>query len=740
MAISWLMSLTVGSAGALVLVLAASTGVAKGEPPIGPPAAPAILQGVDGLSAPGVPGSVVVWGEHAEAIVCGGREGRREAVVAAARLGRGRIVAFGHTGYADAATLDDPDTRRVFVNAAKWSLGEGTPAPIGVIGGTAAGVLREAGLEAESAELRDLAEGLSRWRAVVLLRDSLDKEQVRLLHRFVEEGGGLIVAQTGWGWRQIHSGRDLRENAINQALAPAGLAFGEGTPDTANGGRYDARAALSELVNASRAIAVIEGDEKALPKSELAQAELTLLAAARVVPRDDPVLRPRLAALRTRGGDRVPSAARPLRRDEVSARVGLALSMEELDAMPLEACAAHPASEDFPGPIPAGTPRGRHTRTIDTRVPGWHSLGLYAAPGETITLHVPAHAAKAGLDLQIGSHTDELWHHDAWKRVPRVARRAPIRGEATRLASPFGGIVYVDVPRSCSLGVIEIAVSGVAESPLFVRGKTDPARWRGSIRHAPAPWGELASGKVIVTVPSELLRGLDDPEGVLDVWDRVLDAAADLATIPRERARPERYVCDVQISAGYMHSGYPIMTHLDAAGAMASREKLLAGNWGLFHELGHNHQEREWTFSGTGEVTCNLFSLYIMETVCATPPEQAHEANDQTAARIAKYFDKPASLERWQQDPFTALVMYRQMREAFGWETYKKVFAEYRALAPDDRPKSDPEKRDQWMERMSRASGKNLAPFFERWGVTITPQAAERVNTLDAWMPPGMEP
>lgn len=39
-----------------------------------------------------------------------------------------------------------------------------------------------------------------------------------------------------------------------------------------------------------------------------------------------------------------------------------------------------------------------------------------------------------------------------------------------------------------------------------------------------------------------------------------VDAAADLAALStRARPRPERYVMDVHISVGYLHSGYPIM-------------------------------------------------------------------------------------------------------------------------------------------------------------------------------------
>src|SRR5687767_13981526 len=122
-------------------------------------------------------------------------------------------------------------------------------------------------------------------------------------------------------------------------------------------------------------------------------------------------------------------------------------------------------------------------------------------------------------------------------------------------------------------------------------------------------------------------------------WDQVLDAVADLACIPRERKRPERIVADVQISAGYMHSGYPIMTHLDSVAQTVQFHRMKSGTWGHFHELGHNHQRGEWTFSGTGEVTCNWFSLYVMETLCGKPPGQGHDAMEpaKVAERLRKH-------------------------------------------------------------------------------------------------------
>ena len=187
-----------------------------------------------------------------------------------------------------------------------------------------------------------------------------------------------------------------------------------------------------------------------------------------------------------------------------------------------------------------------------------------------------------------------------------------------------------------------------------------------------------------------------------------------------------------------MHSGYPIMTFLDKSVEHSiSTSELAAGSWGHFHELGHNHQQGDWTFDGTREVTCNLFSLYVMETVCGKPPGQGHEAMkpDVVDKRLRSYLGSTDKFFRWKSDPFLALTMYDQLRAGFGWETYKKVFAEYRALPITGRPKTDEEKRDQWLVRFSRAAGKNLGPFFEAWGVPTSASARQSIAGLPVWMP-----
>ncbi len=308
--------------------------------------------------------------------------------------------------------------------------------------------------------------------------------------------------------------------------------------------------------------------------------------------------------------------------------------------------------------------------TIDLAVLGWHSTGLYAPPGSVITVSAaPGLPAGSGLSVRIGAHTDLLWDRATWPRVPDIVRSFALHGEKTEAASPFGGLVYLEVPDNAIPGTASLTVAGAVEAPLYEHGKTTAEEWK-AIRERPGPWAELATAKVILTVPSSQVRGLDDPVSVMALWDRLLDAAADLAAIPQDRRRPERYVADVEISVGYMHSLYPIMTHLDAAPVMVSREKMMANHkgvpWGLAHELGHNHQQDSWTFEGTGEVTNNLFSLYLMETVIGITGADGHPALQDPDKRIAGYFGCGAQFTEWKTDPFLALQTYIQLKDAFG--------------------------------------------------------------------------
>ncbi len=575
----------------------------------------------------------------------------------------------------------------------------------------------------------------------------LSGKQAAAVSEFIRHGGGLITGDTGWGWLQLNPGKSLtRDHVGNKIISQAGLVWADGGLAHTNAVGFDATAIPSPNVLAGRALNTIEAQaagRSQVGKAALAQAAWTVTHVARSLPADDEILLPRLRRLQQEhAAEAIPSPDQPLTIDQPLARLALTLEMQQITTAPVEQVKAYPSAKYFPGAVPADAPRVTESQSINTAVPGWHSTGLYAAPGEKIEVTIPDTAVGHDLGVRIGCHTDSIWHLSRWKRAPEISRSYRLATATTAAANAFGGLIYVEVPNKCQLGTISIEIKGGVKAPHFVLGRTTNEDWKNTFRDLPAPWAELESSKVILSVPSADIRTLDNPVQLMDFWVHVLDSCNELLSRPLERTRPERYVADVQISAGYMHSGYPIMTLLDAAQYGTQLDHLLhKGSWGHFHEMGHNHQSPSWTFSGTGEVTENLFSLYLSDHCCdldGDPHPAVNAANRDRTYR--NYFAHGPNFDKWCRDPFLALYMYMQLQEAFGWEAYKQVFAEYDRLSPAERPKSDGQKRDQWMVRFSRTVGRNLGPFFEAWGVPTSPAARESIRELPVWLPAAFPP
>lgn len=719
------------------LLLAASICLSPAPLPADEPgvAAANLLEGLSGdVPVFGTPGVLAVWGPDASVVITAAGE-RGAAVPLAVRgmMGKGRVVCFSHTGYVG-ATPPGPATE-LLAKSVRWAAKVDGPLRVGVIGSdgrdTLAAALGPGAVVASlSTEWHDSLGGLS---CLVVSGWRLNDRDLASLRAFVEEGGGIVAAQTAWAWT-VPPGKSLLDNPLNRLMAPAGIAWTGGTSGKSSDKGLSLDAGPAEL-NASKALDFLLGDPKDAKRRDAASHALT--AAARLLPPGDTLLRPRLATLLAERREGVtPGEKSPIRVRDAAARALLAFEIADLASQPSPK--AHRAASSFPGSVPADAPAVTVTRTIDTGVQGWHSTGAYAPPGSPITVRLGPGVNPGGMRVRIGCHEDAIWHLPEWKRVPEITMEVDLRLGPTTVTSPFGGLVYISVAKDAKPRKVDVTVEGGCEAPFFELGVTTPEAWMKR-RNAPAPWAELATSKVILSVPSEHVRTLEDPAALMAFWDRIMDAMADLAGLDHARPRPERYVADMQISAGYMHAGYPIMTHLDAAADMTTLERLRKGPWGLLHEMGHNHQSGLWTFEGTGEVTCNVFAMYVIETVCERPWIEGHEGLKDRGRQIAAHVAKGRSFERWKSDPFLALQMYAQLVEGFGWQPFKDVFADYRSIPPEKQPRTEQSKRDEWMLRMSNRLNRDLGPFFEAWGVPVSDKVRLQTRTWPGWMPPEMD-
>ena len=704
-----------------------------------------LLDGVQAVNASGLPGPVCAFGDEAFAYITGGAKGGASLPLAVAtRYGTGRAVALGKGEFLVPEVFKSLDTGRMILNALHWAAGKAE----GITVGTYQRPGFAEALQQQGVNARDIAlDELGSVDVVIVSPHRTTDADNEAIRRFILRGGGLVAGALGWGWQQLNPGKSLPEDMpANRLMAPMGVVWPDGMLDRTMEGGYVAGEAPSALTNASRALQAAlahSSGARKLSLDDIKQVSTVLSRTAQALPESDQILLPRLRELARSDQMKVtPTLRNPLKIEDVLSRLVLTMQTRQAMSAPAAEVVALPAAASFPGTVPDEAPRITETLQIDTAVPNWHSTGLYAAPGELLHVELPQQATDKGLRVRIGSTHCRNWHHASWARAPEITRQYSLTQTDTPVANAFGGLVYIMVPGECDLGVIRVTVRGAVQAPYFVLGQTGLDEWRNTLRNLPAPRAELASGKAIITVPSKDVRALDDPEQLMKLWDRILDLCADLAAWPsHDRKRPERYVADDQLCAGYMHAGYPIMIPTSAAPKILDVEHLTKeGNWGLYHETGHNHQSGDWTFGGTGEVTVNLFTLYVYDKLCGIATQDGRMARQNSLSSLVRYFDQGAPFDQWKRSPFLALAMYVQLQQAFGWEAFQQVFAEYRGLPQDQRPKSDDEKRDQWMVRFSRHVGKNLGPFFELWGVPTSQQARASVEALDLWMPEDFPP
>ena len=219
----------------------------------------------------------------------------------------------------------------------------------------------------------------------------------------------------------------------------------------------------------------------------------------------------------------------------------------------------------------------------------------------------------------IGVHEDALYDMDYFSRNPNdLSKRFDLNKDTTTIYSPYGALLYFDIPLTDKGNLFSAKAVNVINAPYFKMGKTSQKDWLNTIRNYPAPWAELATDKLILTVPSDSIRNLNDPEKLMKFWNEVMHADADLAIAPRKRNHPERIIADNQVAAGYMFTTYnKIVVPIDEclSWMLNEKNKRASGSWGHFHELGHRHQFWGIDFDELEEVSVNLYSVYVCNTV-----------------------------------------------------------------------------------------------------------------------------
>jgi hypothetical protein len=731
----------------------------------------ALLQGVGKVPVPSEPdflGTTITLNEQPEIILTAEvvpddpEHSFQLIALASSHLGKGKLLAFSTSAYFRKPLVQQAEVQKLLLNCLNWG-SSARRKRVQVWGGDDALVALLT--QQARAKLVGTAAALDPSADILMLSQEVaDTAMVRRIESFVRQGGTLLHGYPLPNM-PLTPLQKLSEARFNQLLNQAGL-LQSGYIAV----KYPKRAFLSadpapRYLGIRNMLESVRAGIYQLPPAPMQGGYIfsyTLEQALGRNPADAPIQkRIRQAAHYSPDSLIIPTPEKPVKMGQNYSAYFMQHLLQEnqLREHPDPTYVA-PAAATFPGAVPATAARLTTELVVPVQVgftgnvepsPGSrraHSTGLYVPAGKKALIYLTANDSSRKIQAQIGVHDDELTNKPRFTREAfDLTRRFDLTRERTEIYSPYGGLLLLNIPDTTALKQLRIKVQGVVQAPRFQLGKTSLAAWQKTIRQYPAPWAELVSDNISLTVPSASIRTLDDPTKVLAFWDAVLATDAKLAALPTPRRHPERIIVDQEVAYGQMFTtADKIVVPNDEYGCqhMLDANYLWKnGSWGHFHELGHRHQFHNIDFEGLGEVTVNLYTMYVFDKLLhrglyANNHERLRSKQHVTEV-VTHYLANSPSFEKWKDDPFLALAMYVQLIDAFGWEPIEQVYRQYRQLPRSQYPATEAAKRDYWFSAISTATRRNLGPFFAQWRVPVGEEAAKAVTSYPTWLPSEMQ-
>ncbi|MCG7310869.1 M60 family metallopeptidase [Brachybacterium sp. ACRRE] len=367
-----------------------------------------------------------------------------------------------------------------------------------------------------------------------------------------------------------------------------------------------------------------------------------------------------------------------------------------------------------------------------------HPSGFHLPADTVLTVEVAAATAET-CRLVVGAPDAEA---DEAKRDPR---EYDLDVGENVVKDPYGGPLYWKAIGAS--GRLEATVGESAQRmPCFAHGTTTEGEFQDQLVSRGTPFVELVSAHALVTVQREAalrFRGEDHARLMATFEDLIAieDAFAGLdgATAVDARldnryhfvTRPERIEgVGALATHGHMVFPAPIQDRL------LTVEGLRMRGWGIYHELGHQHQQTVYRPTALGESTVNWYSLAVNRAFGVkygqAPRLHTPESNGETVWTSA-----PAKIGSRSVDfltsftPMEQLVMYEQLRLAYGTDLFPDVHRLVRAEKPNPGDYWDSGYRlGMLVLYLSKAAGEDLREFAAQWGIAYDSAFDAKIDAL----------
>jgi autotransporter-associated beta strand protein len=434
------------------------------------------------------------------------------------------------------------------------------------------------------------------------------------------------------------------------------------------------------------------------------------------------------------------------------------------------------SSSNFPGPCaPPANPnlartvpiQGSFVDTFGRDTQGWTSparkpTGCYLAPGTIATITVPPALVNQGYQIRVGAHSWDLSNRPSIRRLDRATLLYPINATTLKVASPYGGGIYIEVPLGASAGVVEVTITGAVRAPYFSAKsfhQTTPEEWLVERAHA-APWADFQSDKFMTQVPTQWIYAHPAPTTLMADWDKAMDAINDLMGFPHLRGKETMYPqVDIILRSSVHAPGYPAVNVADNpnTGRGGYHNNYLvrgpgASNTGAnieFHEQGHAFFFPK--FSGESESTVNLQHVAMLHRKFGYDLYSAFRGSlgdnspfqtlDNTAMAWMCVFNfaprrvPMASAEKAYQ--LKGHAKFVDIARLYGWDGLGAFWLAYNQ--DEQNGVSYSTATDAMLLRLCKSVGKDIRPLFHFWGIHPDNPAALAASVAAEGLQPPVE-
>jgi hypothetical protein len=493
-----------------------------------------ILAGVECVEYQGcVPGYIIVYGDNSDAILTN-KTG--ETLIAAGELGRGRVVVFSHNTFTKSYLKPElpKENERLLKNVKSWvNSGKDT-------------------VTVDIDETECFVE-IPANAFLVWCGDKKDETFLKKMADWIQNGGGLVCGTCPWGFAQV-TGIPIAKMPLNFIMNKLGMNYATSDDYFSTADQLSVSENCAEFAKLDKAINFMKmgGDLDKVKKSLGNVCSIPHEVCKKMKPALEN-LRQECHCVPARNKNATSS------KEKLGATLMCNLMIKEClagDAVIAEGCSEFPGDFDVPPRL--------ETVTIDIigKEKQYVPTGCYLPAGTEMVLSWDAGANDGGdWSVAVGSHYDELFSVEReWRRWPKVTVTESLDTNPLKLCSPFGGLIYIASPKA--LSNLTVTLKNVVPAPRFTYDTA--GNWESEAKK-PGLWCDISGDLITFTLPSESVRHLKDPGSTMRHWDDVVRAHVELRGCDPSRGRGQWVVTDEQPCAGYMHAGYPIVTHLDVA-------------------------------------------------------------------------------------------------------------------------------------------------------------------------------